>query len=143
MLGTSVTLSVSGQVTNALGFQWQFNGTDLPEQTNQTLVVASAGLADAGQYRLAIRTSGGLVLSPAANQVVLSQQPQLLALPLTNGLFALQVEGGISPGLIIQASTNLRDWVAVMTTTTPNAPLIFRDSATGQSRWRFYRTMTP
>jgi hypothetical protein len=143
VLGTTVTLTTSGEETNALGFQWQFNGTNLPAQTNQTLVVASAGLADAGQYRLAIQTSGGLVLSPAANLVVLSQQPQLLALPLTNGLFALQVEGGISPGLIIQASTNLTDWVGVMTNKTTNAPLIFRDSATGQYRWRFYRTATP
>jgi hypothetical protein len=143
VLGTSVTLSVSGQVTNALGFQWQLNGADLPGRTNQTLVVASAGLADAGQYRVVIQTSAGLVLSPAASLVVLSQQPQLLALPLTNGLFALQVEGGISPGLIIQASTNLTDWVAVMTNKTTNGPVIFRDSATGRYRWRFYRTVTP
>jgi hypothetical protein len=64
-------------------------------------------------------------------------------LPLTNGLFALQVEGGISPGLIIQASTNLTDWVAVMTNKTTNGPVIFRDSATGRYRWRFYRTVTP
>ena len=143
VLGTSVTLSVSGQVTNALGFQWQLNGADLPGRTNQTLVVASAGLADAGQYRVVIQTSAGLVLSPAASLVVLSQQPQLLALPLTNGLFALQVEGGISPGLIIQASTNLTDWVAVLTNKTTNGPVIFRDSATGRYRWRFYRTVTP
>jgi len=100
VLGTTVTLTTSGEETNALGFQWQLNGADLAGQTNQTLVVASAGLADAGQYRVAIETSGGLVLSPVANLVVLSQQPQLLALPLTNGLFALQVEGGISPGLV-------------------------------------------
>ena len=143
VLGTTVSLSVSGEETNALGFQWQLNGANLPGQTNQTLVVASAGLADAGQYRLAMQTSGGLVLSPVANLVVVSQQPQLLALPLTNGLFSLQVEGGISPGLMIQASTNLTDWVGVMTNKTTNAPLIYRDSATGQHPWRFYRTTTP
>ena len=143
VLGTTVTLTTSGEETNALGFQWQLNGADLAGQTNQTLVVASAGLADAGQYRVAIQTPAGLVLSPAATLVVLSQQPQLLALPLTNGLFALQVEGGISPGLIIQASTNLTDWVAVLTNKTTNGPVIFRESATGYYRWRFYRTVTP
>ncbi len=141
--GTSVTLSVTGQVTNALGSQWQLNGADIAGQTNPTLVVASAGLADAGLYRLAIQTPSGLVLSPAANLVVLSQQPQLLALPLTNGLFALQVSAGLSPGLVIQASTNLTDWVAVLTNKTTNAPLIFRDSATSRFPWRFYRTSTP
>jgi hypothetical protein len=143
VLGTTVTLTTSGEETNALGFQWQFNGTNLPAKTNQTLVIASAGWADAGQYRVAIQTSGGLVLSPVANLVVVSQQPQLLALPLTNGLFSLQVEGGISPGLIIQASTNLRDWVAVMTNNTTNASLIYRELETGRYRCRFYRTVTP
>ena len=142
-LGTSVTLSASGQVTNALGFQWLLNGADIPGQTNQTLVLASAGLADAGQYRLAVQTSTGLVLSPAAKLVVLSQHPELVALPLTNGLFELQVNAGVSPGLIIQASTDLTNWVSVLTNRTTNTPLIFLDAATGRHPWRSYRTLTP
>ena len=141
--GTSVTLSVTGQVTHALGSQWQHNGADIPRQTNQMLVLASAVLTDAGQYRMAIQTSDGLVLSPAANLVVLSRQPELLALPWTNGVFALQVAGGLTPGLVVQASTNLIDWVAVLTNKTANAPLIFLDSATGRFPGRFYRTRTP
>jgi hypothetical protein len=141
--GSSVTLSVSSQLTDALGSQWQLNGSNLPGQTNQTLVLASAGLADAGQYRLAIQTSTGLVLSPAANIVVLSQQPQLVALPMTNGYFALQVTAGVTPGLLIQASTNLTDWVPVLTNRSTNTPLIFRDTTTARYPRRFYRTFTP
>ncbi len=136
-------MSVGGQMTNALGFQWQLNGSDIPGQTNQTLVVASAGLADAGQYRLAIQSPTGLVLRPAANLMVLSHQPQLVALPLTNGLFALQVSESVTPGLMIQASTNLADWVAALTNKTTNASLIFRDPATSRFPRRYYRTTTP
>jgi hypothetical protein len=143
LVGTSVTLSVSSQLTNVLGYQWQLNSNNIPGQTNLTLVLASVGLADAGQFRLAIQTSTGLVLSPTANLVVLAQRPQLLALPMTNGYFALQVSAGVTPGLLIQASTNLTDWVPVLTNRTTNTSLIFRDTASGQLPRRFYRTLTP
>jgi hypothetical protein len=141
--GAMVTFVVNSQLTNALSYQWQFNGGDITGQTNQTFEVASAGLANSGQYRLAIQASTGLVLSPAANLVVLPQQPHLLVLPLSNGLFTLQVDIGVSPGLMIEASTNLVDWLPIVTNRTTNVPFMFRDTKTGLFRWRFYRTITP
>ena len=55
-----------------------------------------------------------------------------------NGQFALTVTGETNVQSVVQASTNLVDWVSVQTNT---APFTYVDTDAGQFKQRYYRTM--
>jgi hypothetical protein len=60
-------------------------------------------------------------------------------LALTNGAFQLSIASPALP-TIIQASTNLVDWVSIYTNT---PPFTFTDSNASNYPNRFYRAVTP
>jgi hypothetical protein len=63
--------------TGTAAFQWQFNGVELPGETNQTLTINRASLEDAGTYAVLATNpngvalaSGQLVVDPAFTELV-------------------------------------------------------------------------
>ena len=50
--------------TNALAYQWRFNGVDVAGATNSTFVLASANFSNAGEYRVLV-TGSSLLSNPA------------------------------------------------------------------------------
>jgi hypothetical protein len=48
--GDTAVFSVTASPAGALSYQWRFNGGNLPQQTNATLVLSNAGPTQAGNY---------------------------------------------------------------------------------------------
>jgi hypothetical protein len=69
-LGATVSLGVAVRGSVPLAYQWQFNGTDLPEGTNSTLVLDFVQSADAGNYRVLVSNAYGNATSAVATVTV-------------------------------------------------------------------------
>ena len=65
---TIFTVSVRGSMP--FSYQWQFEGQDLPEATNNDLSLSSPQSTDAGNYRVIVSNSSGAVTSAIANLTV-------------------------------------------------------------------------
>lgn len=76
------TFSVEAMGTTPFGYQWLFNGTNLPGATNSTLIVARAQPAQAGTYSVVVSNPVGSVSS---SNVVLNVVVPNCA-PIPNGL---------------------------------------------------------
>jgi hypothetical protein len=77
--GTNVYVNATARFTVAatgssvLAYQWEFNGTDLLNQTNASLSVVNVKFTDAGSYSVVVRNAGGAITSQVAG---LSVRPQ-------------------------------------------------------------------
>ncbi len=64
--GDMVTLSVSANGAAPLTFQWRFNGVNILDETNSTLMIPAFGAADVGPYDVIVTNSCGDVTSQPA-----------------------------------------------------------------------------
>ena len=90
-VGRSVDFAVGvGGVTN-LGFQWQFNGTNLASATNMTLILPSVETTNVGDYRVVITNRTGTIniTSPVATLTIVTSSipPFILGPPLAQTNF--------------------------------------------------------
>jgi hypothetical protein len=65
-LGSTVTFSVTAVGTQPLSYQWQWEGYDLFDETNSTLVVANITDSDAGNYTVVVTNAAGKAFSDEA-----------------------------------------------------------------------------
>ncbi|MSU59926.1 MAG: PKD domain-containing protein, partial [Pedosphaera sp.] len=70
-LGSNATFTVTATGTAPLGYQWRFNGTNLPGATASAYTRVNAQLADAGPYSVVITNVNGSVTSSVANLAVI------------------------------------------------------------------------
>lgn len=61
-----IEFRVGAEGTPPLRFQWRFNGTALPDATNQLLRIASAQPLQAGRYDVIVHNSAGSTISSSA-----------------------------------------------------------------------------
>ena len=74
--GAIVTFSVNATGTPPLGYQWQFNGTNLPGAMNSNLTLTGVTFAQAGFYTAVVTNAAGSALSdPAALSVWCASAP--------------------------------------------------------------------
>jgi uncharacterized repeat protein (TIGR02543 family) len=71
-VGQKVSLTVSASGTAPLSYQWQKDGDAIDGETNATLIITGADLADDGSYRVVVTNSVG---STNSNQVKVTVQP--------------------------------------------------------------------
>ncbi len=103
-LGTPLPL-VLGVTPNsgpvATGFQWQFDGTNIPGATNTSLTFTNLQLADAGTYSVIGSNDFGTIVSSAMLMVsnsapIIVQQPADQLVPATsNATFTINVVGSL------------------------------------------------
>jgi len=79
--GASALFSVSASSGSPLNYQWQFNATDLPGETNSTLTVTNVQAANVGNYTVIMTTIYTSVTSAVATLELripptITQQPQ-------------------------------------------------------------------
>jgi hypothetical protein len=81
--GESASFSVTASGSSPLSFQWQFNGANLPGQTNSTLSIPYALPASAGSYTVVVINPYGSVTSapPAVLDVQYPDYPTILTEP--------------------------------------------------------------
>jgi hypothetical protein len=136
--GQNVTFSIKATGTDLLTYQWMYNESNIPDATNAVLTLNNVTAAQAGTYYVTVSNNFGFTNSSPANLMVyLSAAATLIPASHANGQFAFGVSGVTNYQYVVQASTNLVDWISVQTNT---APFTFVDSDTNQFGQRFYRT---
>jgi len=68
--GTSVALSVSTTGTLPLSYQWQWEGVDLPDATNQLFTIQNVQVTNQGAYRVLVTNLVGAATSRVAMLMV-------------------------------------------------------------------------
>jgi hypothetical protein len=72
--GATVQMNVAMSTGDALRYQWMFNGTNLPGQTNATLMLAAMQPMMAGEYNVAVSNPVGMVANPSVGVAMLMMQ---------------------------------------------------------------------
>jgi hypothetical protein len=138
--GTNISFTMSASSGSPTSFQWQFNQTNtLTGATNATLILTNVQPADSGIYSVVVtNTYGSITSAPASLFVYTSAAATLSApMPATNGV-QFSVTGVPGFNYIVQRSTNLVDWVPMITN---QPPFNFSDSDATNFAQRFYRAV--
>ncbi|NDB76039.1 MAG: hypothetical protein EB141_10415, partial [Verrucomicrobia bacterium] len=149
-----VTLTVAASGAAPLLYQWRFNGSDLPGETNTTLLLTNVTRLENGFYSAAVTNIAGGAVS--SNALVRVRLPQRVAPPVfTPGSpFRLRfgdADGGLAgpvdlSKLEVQATTNLLRTNSVWVTLTNgfsvvNGMLQFDDPSVTNLVRRYYRVI--
>lgn len=141
--GSNATFSVEGG-GSSLMYQWYYQvglSNAISGATNASLTITNAQPSDWGRYSVVVSNPYGSVASPQAFLIVYTNAAATLSgiLNSTNGQFQLTVsnaENLAGMPYIIQASTNLTDWLPISTNT---SPFIYTDSNAFPQR--YYRAV--
>jgi hypothetical protein len=146
--GETVNLTVTAAGAAPLACQWQFNGTNLDNQTNSTLSLTDIQTSQAGNYTVAISNSLGSIvspnipvavsLSPATSRSEI-QPPILTIVPMGNGQMSILYSGSSGQTCQIQASVDLIQWDTIATNVATAGTNQFIDAIASQYSNRFYR----
>ncbi|MDE3067237.1 MAG: immunoglobulin domain-containing protein [Verrucomicrobiota bacterium] len=139
--GQTATFSVQASAPSgtSLLYQWQFNSANLPLATNASLTLTNVTRADVGSYSVTVSDNAGATNSgPAMLTVYDSAAAVLGPVARTDSGFVLSVSGVPGYRYVVEASTNLSDWVPLQTNT---APFYFSDPNASLFHRRFYRSL--
>ncbi len=139
--GQDAAFSVSAIGDQPLSCQRQVNGGNIASATNSSFTVTSASLGDQGDYQVVITNPAGMLTSPAAALSVYTAAAPILGAPafFSGGdSFRLSLTGVPGFNYIVEASTNLVDWVPLATNT---SPFVFRDGEAANVPVRYYRAI--
>jgi hypothetical protein len=81
LINSDLLLQAAATGTGPLSWQWRFNGSPLPGQTNSSLLVNFMQNGDAGAYDVFVSNPGGSAFSSIA-QVGVAEPPTILSAPL-------------------------------------------------------------
>jgi hypothetical protein len=158
LAGKTVSLSVVAAGRAPLNYQWQLNGVNIKSATSATLTLKNVAMSQAGDYSVVVSNQLGStnsapailsVLSADSNTTTAAAQPKDQATDLTTtaavltpmlqtkGQFSCQVSGVEGTNYVVQASSDLKNWVSVQTN---KSPFNFTDANVGSFQQRFYRT---
>ena len=141
--GNDVSFVTAGTGSPILSYQWRFEGTNLVNETNRSLILTNVSAVNAGSYACVIRNGLGMTISDLAVLEVLPQPLQFDSNPsFSPSGFALQLIGLSGRGLVIvKASTDLKTWVPIFTNPPVLGTLHFLDSSRINAPTRFYRAV--
>lgn len=138
MPGQNLIFAVGATGSGPLSYQWMFNNAPLPSATGSILVLTNISNSQAGVYDVVVSDSTGSTNSPNVNLAVYSSAvPAMTSAHAAKGQYALNVSGVANYQYVIQASTNLVNWVSIATNV---SPFTFVDSNASQFSRRFYRS---
>jgi hypothetical protein len=124
--------------TAPLKYQWQCNSNILPSATNAVLMLTGVAPNQTGHYSVTVANIVGTTNTVAALTVYSTAAPSVATTtPPSRGQFALTINGMTGHEYVVQVSTNLVNWVSVVTN---NPPFTFVDTNAGQFKQRFYRS---
>ena len=143
--GSNVTFTVLAVGTDPLSYQWRANGTNIAGATSTTFNLLSVSTNDAGGYVVVVTNWAGSVTSAVATLQVrelLQFQTTGGVMGIVNGSFRVRLIGmSQTSAVVIEASTNLLDWMPLYTNTTPTTLIKYSDPVTTNHPNRFYRAM--
>lgn len=136
--GSPAQFSVTA--SNALRFQWQFNGRELPDATNTTLIV-TADLDREGRYEVLVENDTYCVVSRAAHLALIVPTPVLINPYVYEHYFYCTAV--VTPGRSyrLEGSSDLMNWTLVSQQPAYGRTINFNDDASPWQAWRFYRVV--
>jgi catechol 2,3-dioxygenase-like lactoylglutathione lyase family enzyme len=139
LAGQDAVFNVEATGTEPLVYQWQFNGTNLVEATDATLILTNVTTDQAGTYGVTVTNLAGIASTSATFCVYSSAAAVLTAPPSFSGDGFQFTNTGV-PGFnyAVEASTNLVDWVPLVTNT---SPFTFVDGDATNFPARYYRSV--
>jgi hypothetical protein len=138
-VGQDAVFKVGVTGTEPLVYQWQFNGTNLVDATNATLILTNVTTNQAGAYGVTVTNLAGIASTSATCAVYCTAAAVLKAPPsFTGGGFQFTITGVPGFNYSLEASTNLVDWVPLSTNT---SPFTFADGDATNFRARYYRSV--
>jgi pectate lyase len=145
-VGQDVVFTVVAGGTTPLAYQWFVNtNSAIAGATNATLTLTSVQTADAGTYSVIVTNNAGSAASTNAALTVASSgfgRPQIVNPVFTQGRLQMTINGEPGVDYIVQASTNLLNWVDIFTNHAVNPPFSWRDASAGNFIQRYYRLHT-
>jgi alpha-tubulin suppressor-like RCC1 family protein len=122
-------------------YQWRFNGAPLAASTNAMLVLPDISLANAGAYDVIVTNTFGSRTSVVANLAVQDLRPviQRDQLGMSGSNFNFNITGPDGLVVVVETSSNLTQWVPVLTNALVNGQFHFTDSKSILFSRRFYR----
>ncbi len=139
LVGQTKTLSVTATGTGTLKYQWKFNGTNLPSAVSSVLTLSKVTTNQAGTYSVVVSNSSASTNSTAKLTVYATAAATLASTAHADGQYALMVAGVPGYQYVVQASTDMVNWVPLQTNT---APFTFVDTSASQFNQRFYRSVS-
>lgn len=131
--GGTARFSVAAFGTDPISYQWRHNQQPLPGQTNTSLVISHAQVADAGEYDVVISNEAGVTTS----------QPAWLAVSwLSIARYAgLTLLGEVGSAVTIEyaESVNNTNWLVLTNLILPSSPYTWIDYDSPNHPFRFYR----
>ena len=140
LAGSTAVFTVAADGMPPFSYQWAFNNTNLDDATNLTLTLSNVTTDQAGVYSVTVTNLAGGVISSNAVLCIYSS-----AVSTLNGV-SLNIDNNIQftvagvPGFnyAVQASTNMIDWIPLITNI---SPFIFIDTNTSGNPQQFYRSL--
>ncbi|MBI5386649.1 MAG: 6-bladed beta-propeller [Verrucomicrobia bacterium] len=140
-VSSNATLNVAAE-GDALTYQWQRNGVDIPGATAPTLALTNLREADSGNYSVIIANAVGRAASGAAALTVRRPPsvPNIDAVALRPGRHVqLTVGGDPWYPFSIDASADMEDWRALTNLLSETGVFQFSDPDPTAASTRFYR----
>ena len=137
---TNNTVSPNGSVTfnvgatgGALGYQWQFNGTNILGANGASLTIPDVSSATVGVYSVIVNNAAGSVTSSFVT--LASVDVKMFA--------GIIVNGPLGSNYLIQASSNLTsgNWTTLTNVALPAQPYIYIDYTSCTNSPQFYRAV--
>lgn len=144
----------------SMRFYWMFNNQSVPTSnttvvnvnvplvgTVSTLTINNVSPASAGGYSVRIVNGVGSTTSSNATLVVLASTVSNVVnfvstgIGMTTGGFKLQLSGPAGSNYVIQASTDLKNWIPISTNAAPTGTVSFTDTAATNLAFRYYRAV--
>ncbi len=138
LIGQNKTFAIKATGIGALRYQWTFNGAALPGAVNSVLLLKNVTTNQAGVYSVTVTDRNGSTNSTARLTVYTTMAAALAPAIQAGGQYAFTVAGVPGYKYVVQASTNLINWVPVQTNI---APFTFADANAGKFSQRFYRSV--
>ena len=141
-LGSNAVFSVGVSSSQALFYQWLFNGSAIPNATNAILSFVAANTNLSGQYRVTVTNISGSAISSIATLFV--REPLIFSSgnppTISNGQFQFRILNVFGVGqVVVETSTNLTNWTPISTNTPVGDHLDITDAILSTSPNRFYR----
>ena len=138
LVGQANTFAIRATGQGTLKYQWKFNGTNLPSAVGSALMLRNITTNQSGIYSVTVTDQDGSTNSTAALTVFATAAATLASTVQAHGQYALIVAGVPGCNYVVQASTDMINWVPVQTNT---APFTFVDPHASQFDRRFYRSV--
>lgn len=146
-------MSATAVSLTPMNFTWNLNGHRFLDSkvsnvviplvgTISTLTIQNASAADSGNYSLTVSNAVGSVTSPDAAVTVLGTVApitlSIVSACTSNGCY-LQLSGPMGSNFVIEASTDLNNWLPISTNRTGSGTVSCTDTAATNFPARFYR----